>query len=247
MKDNSCSILVLITLLSCVGSKYLCAQGTLVSDKPSEKKTLPEYVRVACWCGDAQGLKKYFKAQGDPNIHDTGGLTMLSRLCAQGHNELVLSVLWQGADPNVPDVYGKTPLMWAAYMGNAGAIDYLVQNNVAADLDATDVNGKTALMYAAQKGHVSIVEKLLLLGANVLMKDIKDRTASDFAKKRNFSAILKLLKQEEEELAQENVQSSEAARDDFVFVAQRTVSQLQSCAQEFEKEQKEAAPWCAVQ
>jgi len=57
-----------------------------------------------------------------------------------------------------------TPLMAAAYLGDAATAADLIASG--ADVDATDEDGYTALMYAANAGHDDLVRLLLTHGAN---------------------------------------------------------------------------------
>ncbi|HEX7957119.1 MAG TPA: ankyrin repeat domain-containing protein [Pyrinomonadaceae bacterium] len=60
---------------------------------------------------------------------------------------------------------GRTPLMLAAFRGDAAGVVNLLERG--ADVNARDKDGDTALMFAAFKGHGLIVALLLQYGANV--------------------------------------------------------------------------------
>ena len=76
------------------------------------------------------------------------GLTLQQAVADAGENEDVLAALLKGgADPNVRDRFGLTPLMRAArdaWWGNV--IRLLIEHG--ADVGARDPEGKTALEYA---------------------------------------------------------------------------------------------------
>ena len=55
-------------------------------------------------------------------------------------------LLDSGADANIRDAFGWTPLMWAASMGFHDEVRMLAKNE--ADMDAVDQSGTTALMKA---------------------------------------------------------------------------------------------------
>jgi ankyrin repeat protein len=63
------------------------------------------------------------------------------------------------------NVKGRTPLMLAAFRGEAAAVLDLLERG--ADVNARDRDGDTALMFAAFKGHALVVALLLQYGANV--------------------------------------------------------------------------------
>ena len=64
-----------------------------------------------------------------------------------------------GEDVNEVDSQGRTPLWWAAEMGQSDIVDTLIQ--AGADVDAADYLGWTALIAAAGKDHANIVRMLL--------------------------------------------------------------------------------------
>ena len=64
-----------------------------------------------------------------------------------------------GAKVDSPDVYGWTPLLFAAKNGSAGLIRMLLELN--ANIDHEDKTGNTALLIASGRGHVKAVQFLL--------------------------------------------------------------------------------------
>ena len=85
----------------------------------------------------------------------------------------VANWLNQGAQVNVKDDRGRTPLMVAAYCGNEEIVELLFGYGAA--VEARDGNGYTALIIAADKGKEKIVE--LLLGHSAAV-DVKNRLGS---------------------------------------------------------------------
>ena len=87
----------------------------------------------------------------------------------------------RGADVNVRNDAGQTPLMIAATQhGSEKLIEQLVFQG--ADIRARDKNGMTALMHAAGKGEEQNAEQLLQLGVDPDIKDNSGKTLMDYAK-----------------------------------------------------------------
>ena len=64
-----------------------------------------------------------------------------------------------GAEVDVSDAYGGTPLMFAAKMGASDLIRMFLELN--ADINQEDKSGNTALLLASAGGHIAAVRILL--------------------------------------------------------------------------------------
>ena len=111
-------------------------------------------------------------------------------------------LLGKGADPNVGDKQGDTPLIIAARLGySEGAARLLMRR---ASVDKANKLGETALIVAVQQRQPAIVRMLLEAGANPDKADhAAGYTARDYAKRDTRSTeLLKLI---------ESVKSKKAA------------------------------------
>ena len=90
-----------------------------------------------------------------------------------GHPDIVNVLLAAGANPNLADGWGKTPLMWASKKRQTAIVRRLLQAK--ADPAAKSNKGKTALHYAARNGDQTLAQALLAAGApvNTLTDDNK--------------------------------------------------------------------------
>ena len=95
-----------------------------------------------------------------------------------GKTELLLK---HGADPNVRDTFGRTPLMRSLWRKERRHIRPLVKYG--ADLDAVDSSGTTALMEAAETNNSSAVRELLKYDADPDIRDSYGKTAMERGKK----------------------------------------------------------------
>ena len=100
----------------------------------------------------------------------------LPRLCG---------LLAQGADVNVQNSDGNTPLILAAWLGNMESARLLLDNGAAVAM--VNHGGDDALAWAAEYGHGEMVELLLAAGANTLSP------ALIWACEYGHSAIVQLL------------------------------------------------------
>jgi len=73
---------------------------------------------------------------------------------ANGHTEIVTLLLNQGADVNIRDRKGETPLMRTAAEGQLGLVTMLIEKG--ADVNAQATKGETALMYAEWYGRCQV-------------------------------------------------------------------------------------------
>lgn len=92
-------------------------------------------------------------------------------------------------------VAGRTPLMLAAFRGDAAAVRALLERG--ADVNARDKDGDTALMFAAYKGHTEIVSLLLERGANVYARARNGWTAKRAAQSGLHTEVVILLRRAE--------------------------------------------------
>ena len=83
------------------------------------------------------------------------------------------ALLAQGADVNSKDTQGITPLMYAAWVGSAGAMKTLLDRG--ADPNLVNSQGSTALMMSVTE--LPKVQLLISHGANVTLASTRGRTA----------------------------------------------------------------------
>lgn len=91
---------------------------------------------------------------------------------------------------NSVDDKGSSMLILACYRGNKDVAKFLLENNV--DVNYVSKNG-TALMACVVKGEFELVDKLLLNGANIDLKDQNGMTALMLAVQFNNSEMVKKL------------------------------------------------------
>jgi hypothetical protein len=101
------------------------------------------------------------------NSIDDNGRAPLHWACQSGNISAMKSLLEAGADPNIKDGDGQTPLMTASYRGDRTCVAVLL-NTTACMVNATDNRGSTALHFAARSPSScasDLVKMLLCHGA----------------------------------------------------------------------------------
>jgi ankyrin repeat protein len=110
---------------------------------------------------DAQGLTPMHYAVMNNSVSSGAVMDTLWRTRA----EVVRSLAGRGGDPNVGDVFGRTPLMHAAVCGNVECARALI--DCGANPDSVDKQHGTALHIAAAQGHCDMCWLLVERGASV--------------------------------------------------------------------------------
>lgn len=111
---------------------------------------------------------------------------------SRGDNQSARNIILETRDTETRSVYGETPLLWAAKVGD----DALVSQLLSMGADPNDVNpttGETPLLAATKNGRASVLTALLKAGANRNAKDLLGRGAVETAVLAGKSDILLIL------------------------------------------------------
>ena len=131
---------------------------------------------LACQRGHEDIVMKLLENQSiDINATTSGGDTALIGACEKGdflYSRITVTLLNRGADVNLANNEGVTPLMMASKHDRDVSLineDYTIENLIAAgaDVNHQSTSGQTALMVACEGRLLSITEILLESGANV--------------------------------------------------------------------------------
>lgn len=156
----------LITLLF---GLFLVASTVATQVRADQNKALYDAVLFQ----EIPQLKSLLQSGADPNF--THNNRSLLGWAAQGGSAEVVEMLTKaGADPNVADGVGHTPLMRAVETMQIEIIAVLLAANV--DTDIATNEGKTAAMLAVATGNPAIVQSLVDAGADFNTKDVSGNT-----------------------------------------------------------------------
>jgi ankyrin repeat protein len=123
------------------------------------------------------------------NTRDGGtGDTALHILAARRDTPWLNYFLARGADPNIRNNKGETPVVVAAAIGYVEGVELLVASG--ARLDESNATGETPLMSAVHRRDLAMVRVLLKGGANPNRSDSAGRTALDYARIEDRSGTM---------------------------------------------------------
>lgn len=153
-----------------------------------------EELKAAAANKDLLRLQMLIYAGGDVNIR--GGLSgelLNAAIDQHALSETVKLLIKAGADPNVPDAHGLTPLSRAIQYRNEQIVDILIE--AGARVNAGNNRSTTLLDACGMEGiNPEIVRSLLRAGASVRSKDSDGLNAVQLAARKGNEDVIRLLK-----------------------------------------------------
>lgn len=150
----------------------------------------------AAKANDVGKIRQLLSDGSSPNQTDEDGATTGMHVAAASGNLQIMAILYKaGADINVRDSVGDTPLDLAAEHDQLEAAKLLIE--IKARINDQDKNGMTALMFAAKSGDVDLVHLMLEGGANASMSDYTGRDAVGWAQESHRPMVVQMLKRAE--------------------------------------------------
>ncbi|KAM4606887.1 uncharacterized protein O3C94_023100 [Discoglossus pictus] len=161
--------------------KALLKAGAQADLTDSEGRTP---LMAAAYMGHRAVAELLLKAGAEVNKFDSERRTALAVAClcvpaGREYPDLISLLLEHGANPELQDIDGMTPLLVAAFEGQAEVAELLLE--AGADPDTVGRGRMTPLLAAASGGHAETVRVLLLWGATTDITDIEGRSALGMA------------------------------------------------------------------
>jgi cytohesin len=128
----------------------------------------------------------------DPN-GDGDDRTPLNTAAKSGFDEYVTILLARGADPNIADRQGRTPLSRAFDTRHWDIATQLVRGGAKLPDAPLNKTGETLLHKAAKAGHVELIQALLDAGADPHAATIAGKTAVDYAQRAKKDDVVTAL------------------------------------------------------
>lgn len=119
------------------------------------------------------------------------GKSLLIQAAARGNLQVVETLLAFGADANLRNASGDTPLTSITSSATPGLVKHLIA--AGARVNARDNSGASPLMIAAGTGSASVVKELIEAGANVNARDSSGETCLFSAARSNDPEAVILL------------------------------------------------------
>lgn len=140
-----------------------------------------------------EAVKKKEGDKANELLNEPGSTVVNARDLSTGETGLHIAVarrdlIWirflgqKGANPNIADKHGVTPLIMAAQMNFVEGVDVLIKNG--AQVDVANNAGETPLMYAVHSNNRELAAALLKAGADPDRRDNSGRSARDYASER---------------------------------------------------------------
>ena len=107
----------------------------------------------------------------------------------QNRSDVLSYLLQQNPDLSALDQYGNNALWAACFAESFDCIALLLEAGI--KIDYQNPSGATALIYASSSGKTSVVEQLLLAGANPKLTTQDDFSALDLAANRQCLQLLR--------------------------------------------------------
>ncbi|MHC4963243.1 MAG: ankyrin repeat domain-containing protein, partial [Planctomycetota bacterium] len=122
------------------------------------------------------------------NVNQANGIGEYPLHLVSNNANYVRVLIQNGADPEVRDRQGLTPLVWGIYKKNESVLKALIE--AGADVNTRAYNGCTPLHYAVWVGSVELLKLLVENGGDLTARSYDKESVLDYAKKHNRVNIL---------------------------------------------------------
>ena len=162
--------------------------GNLTSDFINSNRDIMEFaLQEASASGHTEIIQAFLNL--GMNITTSYALHNASK---NGHLDSVQLLIGHGADVNLKDGTGETPLHLASIHDHVDVVKLLLDSG--ANLEANDDQGRTALYAAAESGHSEVLQALIEAGAEVGARgSAHNRTAAYVAVQNGHEVALGVL------------------------------------------------------
>ena len=144
--------------------------------------------QLAEYLGEKPIIVEFLKRDADKNLQHNWSRTLLSEAAEKGSDSVVKQYLEEGHNIEAKDdIFGQTPLLWAAENGQRAAANVLLDHN--AQIGSRNKYGQTALWLAVRQGHAGMVQALIERNAIADTPDNASRTPLEMARSYRYVGI----------------------------------------------------------
>lgn len=150
----------------------------------------------ACKRGEIEFVRRNLSEGVSANFADYDLRTPLHLAVEEGHVDVALLLLENGANYHAKDRWGTTPITQAVVQGQAEIIDLLKQFDAdveAINLDQEQIQSSLELLECSKNGHVDSARQKLVAGGSVTHADETGRTALHFSSANGHVGVSELL------------------------------------------------------
>ncbi|TIB63112.1 hypothetical protein E3P77_03643 [Wallemia ichthyophaga] len=151
---------------------YLLENGAQVDSFGGELVSTP--LQWAARNGHLYVLHTLIKHGADPSIVDSQRFNALHLVVHSSVIMAVFYILQQNVEIDAPDIQGHTPLMWAAYQGDALSVDALIRHG--ANVNKSDHAGLTPLHWATVRGNRVCLRHIIEAGGDLSARSNDGKT-----------------------------------------------------------------------
>ena len=152
----------------------------------------PSALAMFCAAGNITEVERVLRSGVDVNSHHAIKIpTYIIVASCNDRGNIVELLLKYGANPNVTDKDGNTPLIWMIRYADKKSVQTLI--DYGANIDIADNNKRTALHWAASSDISDIIKILLNKKCNIDAQDIDKNTPLILAVKNGNSEIVEIL------------------------------------------------------
>lgn len=169
---------------------YRTRENTHIPVFPSLDQRISQLFDTVSY-GDVALFNSAYQEIQHPNIKNELGDTLLTYSLLRQKHAITASLIAKGADTNMPNNLGYTPLDIAIELRDLKSFELLVNNK--ANVFFTDRFGRTYLFHAARLGFLTAVEILVRKGVDVNVLDKDGFSALDIAYRNKQELVVQYL------------------------------------------------------
>ena len=176
-------------MIACKTGDIDLFEAILATGEDPESKTLTGGTPLMfATLGDRRAIvQRLLELEVDTDAQGSNGWSAMTIAAAKGYTAMIQTLASAGAEINVTDVYGWTPLMRAVDNGHWSSV-LLLSSLEGIELDNQDEAGNTALHHAVVHRNLDMVRQLIEKGASQGVENNAQQTAYQLAKELAIDA-----------------------------------------------------------